>query len=70
MARLGTLRVNDILDYEQDIKGKRLIRLRAGVGAGKNYWANFLKVLIGIQTNEYFGCLRGTDTFRPMNVFC
>ena len=39
MARLGTLRVSDVLDYERDIKGKGLIRLREGVGAGKNYWA-------------------------------
>ena len=39
MARLGTVRVDGVLDYERDIKGKRLIRLRAGVGAGKNYWA-------------------------------
>lgn len=42
MARLGALRVDDVLDYERDIKGKRLIRLRAGVGAGKNYWARHL----------------------------
>lgn len=42
MARLGTARVDDILDYERDIKGKHLIRLRAGVGAGKNYWARHL----------------------------
>ena len=42
MARLGTLRVSDVLDYERDIKGKRLIRLRAGVGAGKNYWVRHL----------------------------
>ncbi|MCI7727068.1 MAG: hypothetical protein MSH58_08040 [Clostridiales bacterium] len=42
MARLGTERVDDILDYERDIKGRRLIRLRAGVGAGKNYWARHL----------------------------
>ena len=42
MARLGNLRVSDVLDYERDIKGKRLIRLRAGVGAGKNYWARHL----------------------------
>ena len=42
MARLGTLRVDKALDYERDIKGKRLIRLRAGVGAGKNYWARHL----------------------------
>ena len=42
MARLGTLRVDKVLDYERDIKGKRLIRLRAGVGAGKNYWARHL----------------------------
>lgn len=42
MARLGTLRVSDVLDYERDIKGKRLVRLRAGVGAGKNYWVRHL----------------------------
>ena len=42
MARLGTLRVYDVLDYERDIKGKRLVRLRAGVGAGKNYWVRHL----------------------------
>lgn len=42
MARLGTTRVDDVLDYERDIKGKHLIRLRAGVGAGKNYWARHL----------------------------
>lgn len=38
MARFGENRVSDLLDYERDIKGKRLIRLYAGVGAGKNYW--------------------------------
>lgn len=42
MARLGTSRVSDVLDYERDIKGKRLVRLRAGVGAGKNYWVRHL----------------------------
>ena len=42
MARLGTLRVDDVLDYERDIKGKGVIRLRAGVGAGKNYWVRHL----------------------------
>ena len=42
MARLGNLRVSDVLDYERDIKGKGLIRLRAGVGAGKNYWVRHL----------------------------
>lgn len=42
MARLGTLRVGDVLDYERDIMGKGLIRLRAGVGAGKNYWVRHL----------------------------
>lgn len=42
MARLGALRVSDVLDYERDIKGKRLVRLRAGVGAGKNYWVRHL----------------------------
>lgn len=42
MARLGTKRVDDILDYEKHIKGKGLIRLKAGVGAGKNYWVRQL----------------------------
>lgn len=42
MARLGTLRVDAVLDYERDIKGKGLVRLRAGVGAGKNYWVRHL----------------------------
>lgn len=42
MARIGTLRVADVLDYERDIKGKGLVRLRAGVGAGKNYWVRHL----------------------------
>ena len=45
MARLGTLRVDKVLDYERDIKGKGLIRLRAGVGAGKNYWVRELPQL-------------------------
>ena len=31
---------------------------------------NFLKMLIGNETNEYFGCLPRTDPFEPMNVFC
>jgi len=38
MARLGSKRVSDAINYERDIKGKRLIRLNAGVGSGKNYW--------------------------------
>lgn len=42
MARLGSLRVNQVLDYERDIRGRGLIRLRAGVGAGKNYWVRHL----------------------------
>ena len=42
MARLGSKRVKDVLDYERDIKGKGLIRLRAGVGSGKNYWVRHL----------------------------
>lgn len=42
MARLGTLRVNHVFDYDRDIKGKHLIRLRAGVGTGKNYWVRHL----------------------------
>ena len=37
MARKNTLRVSDKLDYEEHIKGKRLIRLSAGVCSGKNY---------------------------------
>lgn len=37
MARINQLRVADVLDYERDIKGKRLIRLSAGVCSGKNY---------------------------------
>lgn len=37
LARINTLRLSEVLDYERDIKGKRLIRLSAGVGAGKNY---------------------------------
>ena len=42
MARLGEKRVDQVLDYERDIKGKGLILLRAGVGAGKNYWVRHL----------------------------
>lgn len=42
MARLGEKRVDAVLEYERDIKGKGLIRLRAGVGAGKNYWVRHL----------------------------
>ena len=38
MARIGEKRVSQVVDYERDIKGKRLIRLSAGVGSGKNYW--------------------------------
>lgn len=38
MARIGTKRVAAVLDYMRDIKGKRLIRLTAGVCSGKNYW--------------------------------
>ena len=45
MARHGTLRVADpgVLEYERDIKGKGLVRLRAGVGSGKNYWVRKLR---------------------------
>lgn len=42
MARIGTKRVKDLLDYELDIKGYGLVRLRAGVGAGKNSWVEEL----------------------------
>jgi hypothetical protein len=42
LARLGTQRVTDVLDYERDIKGRRLVRFKAGVGAGKNDWARHL----------------------------
>lgn len=38
MARKGEQRVNDIYKYDVDVKGKRIIRLTAGVGSGKNYW--------------------------------
>lgn len=38
MARQGTKRVSEVVNYERDIKGKHLIRLTAGVGSGKNYW--------------------------------
>jgi len=38
MARINNKRVSEKIDYERDIKGKRLIRLSAGVGSGKNYW--------------------------------
>lgn len=38
MARIGEKRVSKFVDYERDIKGKRLIRLSAGVGSGKNYF--------------------------------
>lgn len=34
--------VADVINYERDIKGHRLIRLSAGVGAGKNYWTGRL----------------------------
>jgi hypothetical protein len=52
MARLGTARVQDVLNYERDIRGKGLIRLRAGVGAGKNYWVHHLP-------NTYSSCRGG-----------
>ena len=42
MARLGTLRVNDVLGYERDMKGKRLGRIRADVCAWLNYWIRHL----------------------------
>lgn len=42
MARIGTKRVKAVIDYERDIKGRGLIRLRAGVGAGKNSWVEEL----------------------------
>lgn len=42
MARLGEKRASDVLDYDRDIKGKGLVRLRAGVGAGKNHWVRHL----------------------------
>ena len=38
MARINSLRVSDVVDYDKDIKGKRLIRLAAGVCSGKNTW--------------------------------
>lgn len=42
MARIGTKRVKDVIDYERDIKGRGLVKLRAGVGAGKNSWVEEL----------------------------
>lgn len=38
MARINSERVADKLNYHKNIKGKRLIRLSAGVCSGKNYW--------------------------------
>ncbi len=46
MARLGTKRVSDVIDYERDIRGKGLIKLTAGVGSGKNYWVGKLPTQI------------------------
>lgn len=46
MARLGTKRVSDVIDYERDIRGKGLIKLTAGVGSGKNYWVGKLPTRI------------------------
>ena len=37
MARKNTARVSEKIDYIKDIKGKRLIRLSAGVCSGKNF---------------------------------
>lgn len=42
MARIGTKRVDDVYDYHKDIKGKRIIRLTAGVCSGKNYWIGLI----------------------------
>ncbi|MBP3383837.1 MAG: hypothetical protein J6M22_00050 [Firmicutes bacterium] len=42
MARVGTKRVDDMYDYHKDIKGKRIIRLTAGVCSGKNYWIGLI----------------------------
>lgn len=38
MDAIGTKRVSEVIDFDRDIKDNRLIRLFAGVGAGKNYW--------------------------------
>lgn len=38
MARINNLRVDERINYINHIKGKRLIRLSAGVCSGKNYW--------------------------------
>ena len=38
MARCGKKRVSQKYDYYKDIKGKRIIKLTAGVCSGKNYW--------------------------------
>ena len=34
--------VSNVIDYEKDIRGHRLIRIYAGVGAGKNFWTGEL----------------------------
>ena len=44
MGKINDLHVSDpgVLNYDRDIKGHNLIRLYAGVGAGKNGWAQKL----------------------------
>lgn len=34
--------VSEVIDYDRDIRGHHLIRISAGVGAGKNYWTEEL----------------------------
>lgn len=39
MARKGTKRVSDVVNYERDIKPYKLTTIVSGVGSGKNYWS-------------------------------
>ena len=74
MARLGTLRVDAVLDYERDIKGKGLVRLRAGVGAGKNYWVrhfpeSYPDLQILMVTSRKFGTTGKSKKLLHCNIF-
>lgn len=80
MQYRGTKRVADVVDYERHIKGKRVVRLYAGVGAGKNYWANELYkqglrvLMITSRANtaaaqcKKYGADRTVDVWRLSNI--
>lgn len=78
VARINSLRVNDVVDYETDIKGKRLIRLSAGVCSGKNYWIvqtaaenpNLRILLITSRKNTVLAQSKklGANTFIDLDV--